>query len=162
MLDAEARSQTDTVDSLRWASCRSPTSEGLEQQPPWAMEYTTVEDFFNSKSMLTPGVAGLTTTMITGTLANIFELPGAMTGLVVSFVVGLLVWFDTNTVWQKRLLLYVINSFVIFTVATGINQAGVAATREPAKSGYQSRGLSTETGDDKTKEGDRPFFQPWF
>jgi hypothetical protein len=118
------------------------------------MEYALVNDFLNSKSMVTPGLAGLTTTMITGTLATVFDLPGAMTGLGVSFILGLLVWFDTNVVWQKRLLLYVINSMVIFTVATGINQAGVAATRDREQTVYQERG--------ETPERERPpFFHTW-
>lgn len=114
-----------------------------------------MSDFFNSKSMVTPGVAGLTTTMITGTLVGVFGFDGAITGLVVSFVLGLLVWYDTKVVLQERLLLYVINSMVIFTVATGINQAGIAATGGLDRSGYQTRSVSGET--EKP-----PFFHSWF
>jgi hypothetical protein len=104
--------------------------------------------------MLTPGVAGLTTTMITGTLASVFGLPGSVTGLAVSFVIGLVVWSDTKVAWPKRLLLYVINSMVIFTVAMGINQAGVAATRADQQPDYRPRG--------EERQPERPpFFHPW-
>ena len=97
--------------------------------------------------------------MITGTLASIFGLPGGITGLVVSFIIGLVVWSDTKVAWPKRLLLYVVNSMFIFTVAMGINQAGVAATSAGDKtrdqSKYQPRGV--------TPEAERPpFFHPWF
>lgn len=115
-----------------------------------------MNDFLDSKSMLTPGVAGLVTTMVTATLATVFGLPGGITGLVVSFVIGLLVWYDTKVAWHKRLLLYVINSMVIFTVAMGINQAGVAATRSVDQAAEQPRGVTRESQERP------PFFHPWF
>jgi len=114
-----------------------------------------MNDFLNSRSMLTPGMAGLTTTMITGTLASVFGVRGDITGLAVSFFLGLLVWYDTKVAWNKRLLLYIVNSIVIFTVATGINQAGVAATRDPEQTTHQSRGVTSE-------QEHPPFFHPWF
>ncbi len=104
--------------------------------------------------MLAPGVAGVTTTLITGTLVTQFSfLPGNWTALTVSFLIGLLVLGDKSVAGAQRLLLYFINSLIIFSVAAGINTAGVAATRslEPPTRAVQP-----------VEGGSRPFFHEWF
>ncbi len=88
-----------------------------------------MDGYLNSRSMITPGIAGATTTMITGTLAAQFGLPGNYTALVVSFILGLMVLQDNSIVIYQRLMFYVVNSIVIFTMAMGINAAGVAASK---------------------------------
>jgi hypothetical protein len=47
-----------------------------------------MEEFLNSKTMLTPGVAGGITTLITASMSSQFNFPGKWTGLVVSFLFG--------------------------------------------------------------------------
>ncbi len=88
-----------------------------------------MEGFISSKAMLTPGIAGATTTMITGTLASQFGIPGTYTSILVSFLLGLVVFSDTVVPLLQRLVLYLINSMIIYTVAIGLNTAGAAAVR---------------------------------
>jgi hypothetical protein len=78
--------------------------------------------------MLTPGVAGSVTMMITNALAVNFDAPRAMTGLVISFVCGLLVLAAVKDVLVK-VVLYVLNSLVIFCVAIGANGIAVTGAR---------------------------------
>ena len=87
-----------------------------------------MRQFLNSKSMLTPGIAGAVTMLITNALALQFDLPGKWIALVLSFVLGMLVFSDRTSVFWLRGLLYVLNSLIIFSMATGTNAAGRAAT----------------------------------
>ncbi|MFZ0254540.1 MAG: hypothetical protein WAN46_02580 [Gammaproteobacteria bacterium] len=114
-----------------------------------------VDEFFRSKSMLTPGVAGATAMMITGTLVSQFELPGHITGLLVSFLLGLVVWADKSVPMIQRIVFYIINSLIIFTVAIGMNETGVAMTKSDAQAQYEQRWIPSESQE-------RSFFQSWF
>ena len=82
--------------------------------------------------MLTPGVAGSMTMMITNALATNFNMPRAWLGLGLSFVFGLLVLVSTKGILLKGLF-YVLNSLVIFCVAVGANGIGV---NSPAAQGH--------------------------
>lgn len=113
-----------------------------------------MEDLVNSRAMVTTGVLGATTTMITGTLASQFAAPGNWTALIVSFVIGLLVWADKTVPRYQRIVLYLVSSLVIFTTAMGINAAGVAATTSVEQRQYQARWVAESEA--------RPFFQQWF
>jgi len=77
-----------------------------------------LDSFLTPEAMLTPGVAGAMTMMITNALAQSFELPRAYTGLALSFTIGLLVLVAAKTLIAK-LVFYVLNSLVIFCVAAG-------------------------------------------
>lgn len=115
-----------------------------------------MEDFVNSKSMLTPGVAGALALMITGTLASQFELPGNWTGLITSFILGTSVWADKKlTPGFMKVLFYIINSLIIFSVAMGLNTAGMAAQGNLQPVSRVERGL-----DDSEQR--KPFFHHWF
>jgi hypothetical protein len=113
-----------------------------------------MDEFLNSRSMLTPGAAGATTTLITGTLVSQFGLPGNWTGLAVSCLIGLVVWADTSLSIVQRLFSYVINSMLIFAVAIGLNEAGRVATQPRLPVGHEIRGVPPQTGHG-------PFFQQW-
>jgi hypothetical protein len=86
----------------------------------------TIQDFLTPEAMLTPGVAGSMTMMITNALATNFNMPRAWLGLALSFVFGLLVLVSTKTMLLKTLF-YVLNSLVIFCVAVGANGLGTGA-----------------------------------
>jgi hypothetical protein len=85
----------------------------------------SIQDFLTPEAMLTPGVAGSMTMMITNALATNFDMPRAWMGLVLSFVFGLLVLVSTKGLLVKGLF-YVLNSLVIFCVAVGANGLGAA------------------------------------
>ncbi len=113
-----------------------------------------MDEFIRARSMLAPGIAGATTTLITGTLVTQFDsLPGNWTALIISFLIGLVILGDRSVSGGQRILLYFINSLIIFSVASGINTAGVAATqsRKPATRVLQPAEM-----------GPKPFFHEWF
>lgn len=91
-----------------------------------------LDTFLTPEAMLTPGVAGAITMMITNALAQNFELPRAYTGLALSFTIGLLVLVAAKTLIAK-VVFYVLNSLVIFCVAAGANGLAPAPAAPPAE-----------------------------
>jgi hypothetical protein len=116
-----------------------------------------MEEFFHSKAMMTPGAVGATTTMITGTLASQFGLPGNWTGLVLSLLFGLSVWADKSVPVYQRIIFYIINSMTIFAVAIGINTAGMVINKST------ERKVAPHVIEEKhTPAEQQKFFQDWF
>lgn len=93
------------------------------------MEKNMYKEFLNPKSMLTPGIAGSLTMLITNTLASQFSLPPNYTGLVISFMFGLVVLVSTVTIAWLRIVLYILNSLLIFSVALGTNHVGAGVAK---------------------------------
>lgn len=115
-----------------------------------------MDDFLKSKAMMTPGLAGAATTMITGTLVSQFGLPGNWTGLVVSLLMGLVVWIDKSVPVYQRLLFYLIHSMTIFAVAIGVNTAGMEIQ-------HSNRPVSDPAAVERTVPLEsEAFFQKWF
>jgi hypothetical protein len=115
-----------------------------------------MDDFLKSKAMITPGIAGATTTLITATLYSQFALPAKWVGLAVSLLFGLSAWADKQVPIYQRIVFYVINSLTIFAVAIGINQAGLAVEtsgRQPKNSTVIERTVPPES---------KTFFHEWF
>ncbi len=115
-----------------------------------------MDEFLRSKSMLTPGVAGGVTTMITGTLVSQFGLPGNWTGLVVSLLLGLAVWADKSVSFYYRIICYIINSLTIYAVAIGVNTAGMAIQYS------NERSTDPAAIEREVPHPSDPFFQDWF
>jgi hypothetical protein len=86
---------------------------------------SALDEFLTPEAMLTPGVAGALTMMITNALGTNFQTPRAWTALLLSFGFGLLVLVSDKRLLMKALF-YVLNSLVIFCVANGANGVGVA------------------------------------
>ena len=124
----------------------------------------SMDDFVSSKAMVTPGVAGSATTMITGTLVNIFGFPGAVTALAVSFVFGLLSLTDKTIAISLRLILYIINSMTIFSVAIGLNQTGMEIIQRDRPVTTIERSLIPDQEDqaNSSSSDSKQFFQDWF
>jgi hypothetical protein len=96
-------------------------------QPP-AGNQTPIDSFLRPESMVTPGALGALTMLITNALANNFLWMGhAITALVLSFIFGITAMVKATEIWQKAVF-YVINSLIIFSVATGSNQIGGSVT----------------------------------
>ena len=98
------------------------------------MERSKVDEFLQPKAMLTPGIAGGITMLIANALWVAFSLPPRWTSLVLSFVLGLLVFAAKGGVpaWQ-RAVYYLLNSLIIFAVSIGTNYVGVGVTHPPAQ-----------------------------
>lgn len=84
-----------------------------------------LDEFLNAKSMLTPGIAGATAMLITNALSSQFGLMPNYTGLVISFMFGLIVFKSKGKIkkWERGVF-YCLNSLVIFSIAMGANQVG--------------------------------------
>ena len=91
-------------------------------------ETKTVKEFLSSKSVLTPGIAGAITMLITATLSSQFGAPAKWTCLAISGLLGLgIALKDAELSASLRVIFFVLNSLVIFSVAVGVNATGTAA-----------------------------------
>jgi hypothetical protein len=106
-----------------------------------------LKDFLNSKSMLTPGIAGAITMLVTNTLHIQFDLPHKWVALVLSFLLGTLVFGDKTTPPWQRGIFYLFNSLIIFAMAAGTNAAG--------------EGLAPDTQGNFAEAARESFFQNW-
>jgi hypothetical protein len=93
-----------------------------------------IGEFFNPKSMLTPGFAGAMTMAITNALCSNFTLPRPIIALTLSVLLGLLtVGAATMPIWQKGLFT-LFNSLIIFAMAVGTSTLGAASAGPPQAS----------------------------
>ncbi|USD33786.1 MULTISPECIES: hypothetical protein [Vibrio] len=88
------------------------------------MSGTKVEEFLNPKSMPTPAAAGAIVALISGAFFKNFGLSVAFCSIALSFLVGLMVFQSNEFKLDKtskltKVILYVINSLIIFAMATG-------------------------------------------
>jgi hypothetical protein len=119
------------------------------------VERAKVDEFLQPKAMLTPGIAGGVTMLIANALWVAFSLPPRWTSLVLSFVVGLLVFVGRGggvPGWQ-RAVYYLLNSLIIFSVSIGANYVGVGVTHPPAP--------ETRAAEPTAPTGARQFFGDW-
>jgi hypothetical protein len=94
----------------------------------------SIQDFANPRSMMTPGIAGAITMFVTNALGTQFDLPRNWVGLVISFLLGLVVFASSVAGIGERLALYVVNSLIIFATAFGTNSVGTQLTTNNAAS----------------------------
>lgn len=106
-----------------------------------------LDSFLTPEAMLTPGVAGAMTMMITNALAQNFELPRAYIGLALSFTMGLLVLVAAKALIPK-IVFYVLNSLVIFCVAAGANGIGPTPAAPPAEHAALTSFSTASTADE--------------
>jgi hypothetical protein len=115
---------------------------------------TPIDEFLNPKSMVTPGVAGAVTMLITNTLSSQFGLLPNYTGLVISLIFGLVVFLaQSQANWLVRIIYYFLNSLIIFSVAMGTNQAGLSSAKAAEPKSPQPALAKTSTT--------APFFANW-
>lgn len=93
-----------------------------------------ISDFTNQNSMLTPGIAGGMTMVISGAVnTQLFDLhppQSAVIHIIISFIFGLLVMGDKTIIFWKRLIYWFINSLIIFTVSVGSNTVSHGVTAQ--------------------------------
>jgi hypothetical protein len=106
-------------------------------------------EFLNSKSMLTPGVAGAMVMLMANALGAQFFLPLRWTALLLAFIVGTIVFADKRARLWQRAILYLLNSLLIFSIAVGSNSVSRAVSHE------DEHGLRPGTYD-------QSFFKDWF
>jgi hypothetical protein len=87
-----------------------------------------IDQFLTPEAMLTPGVLGSLTMMITNALTQHFYMERAWLGLGLSFLFGLLVLVTARSI-LVRSVFYLMNSLVIFCMAAGANGLGAGAAQ---------------------------------
>lgn len=125
-----------------------------------------MDSYIDAKAMVTPGVAGATVTLITANLVDMFPLKGNWAALGLSFLIGVLVWQDKGVPIIQRGVLYILNSLIIFSVASGINTAGYDVVRSQMNAPTserprdQPRGIPGE-GAAGEQAGASKYFRSW-
>ena len=84
----------------------------------------TMKEFVNPKSMLTPGVAGGIAMLIANSLWLQFSLEPRWTGLILSFMFGLLVFAAIEIAWWQRIIYWFLNSLLIFSIGFSAHAVG--------------------------------------
>ncbi|MGR9045866.1 MAG: hypothetical protein ACU83N_11250 [Gammaproteobacteria bacterium] len=118
-----------------------------------------MDDFLTAPPTLTPLIAGVTTTTVTGTLASQFSLPAPWVAVITCLILSSLVSMKQGLPFYQRATYYLINAVTIFTVSMGINAAGIAATKSH---GQETPIVRTMPPDNATQGVKRPFFDEWF
>lgn len=108
--------------------------------------------FLDSRSMLTPGIAGATVMLIANALGDQFNAPRSVTALVLSFVLGTVSFVDTRAKLPERLVLFVLNSLIVFSIAVGTQEAGRHVATAANPSAMTGTGLAHQGG----------FWADWF
>lgn len=81
--------------------------------------------------MVTPGVAGGLVMLISNTCAAQFNLAAKWTALGLSALLALLVVYILMAPFWQKVLLWLFNGLVIFSMAMGANQAGATISNQP-------------------------------
>jgi hypothetical protein len=131
----------------------------------------TVDEFVNPKSMLTPGAAAAVVATISGALFSMTGLTIAGTLILLSFFVGAVVFHSKEfsdpsmKLWVKWFF-YILNSFIIFAMATGTH--AVLDKDRRAENRASMPGLFIATASAQSSQPtspvltqQRPFFYDW-
>jgi hypothetical protein len=113
-----------------------------------------MQDFINSKSMATPGLAGGMIMLIANSINLQFELGHSTKWLVLglSFLVGLVIIADNSlTSKPAKAALYVFNSLIIFCMATGTNSIGQKVEGTPSEPTSNIKPLVKKTDSETPK-----------
>ena len=137
----------------------------MQNGQPLAPNNGGVEAFLNPNSMMTPGILGGMVTVAGNGLAHLALVDPLYIALVLSFLFGASAIIQSGNVLQK-VVFYIMNSFIIFSVALGANNVGVALNPNPAQRGGTSQvmlGLvsSAYAGDQSSTLQVAQFFRPW-
>lgn len=111
-----------------------------------------MEEFFNSKPVMTPLIAGATTTSLTATAIGQFDVPWrpVWVALAFSFFLASYVWADKSLSGFMRGFMHIVTAITIFTVSVGLNEQG-RALAEPEQ--VETRAARAH---------DEGFFKSWF
>ncbi len=126
------------------------------------MPVTTPEEFVQPKSILTPTVAGGITMLIANALSVTFGAPPRYTAIALSLVLG--VFLVTTSQGSKpwlRVVYYVVNCLIIFSVSMGSNAALAAWTRPAMGNAVLGPPGAPGAAGPATPAGARPFFGEW-
>lgn len=96
-----------------------------------------MNQFLNPKSMSTPGVAGALMMLIANTLCiNFPEFPFRYVALILSFLIGAIVFTaSTMKVWERGIY-WIVNSLIIFSMGVGSTNIAANVAMNQASNEY--------------------------
>ena len=107
----------------------------MADHDPLSPQPGPLADFLHPQSMVTPGLLGAAAMMGTNALCATFSLDEPIVCLVLSLLFGLAAVIRDVPLFQ-RVLYYVLNTIIIFSVAAGANTIGLASQAKfPAHNG---------------------------
>jgi hypothetical protein len=130
---------------------------------------TTVEEFVNPKSMTTPGAMAALVATVAGAFFSMFGIGLPPSLIVLSFFVGVVVFYSKEfadpkmTKWAKGFF-YVLNSIIIFAMATGTHALLDREKRNPTRPGVSFLATAYAQGAQQSPTvltQKRPFFYDW-
>src|SRR6516162_1213583 len=84
----------------------------------------TLDQFLQPQSMVTPGALGALAMLATNTLVGNFpNMNAPIIALILSFLLGFAALVKSTSIFEK-ILYYLLNSIIIFSVAAGANKLG--------------------------------------
>jgi len=96
-----------------------------------------MDEFFNPKATVTPGALGAFMMLIANTICHVFpEIPFRFAAIILSLMIAAtsFTFYTNNITIPKKIVLWILNSLVIFTI--GIGSTNIAANVE--ESSYAS------------------------
>lgn len=133
---------------------RQPKRKGWEMSNAEGRRELNIKDFLHPASMMTPGLLGALTMMITNAFTYNIGGPPSWIALGLSFLCGTLVWITGVSTFQKWVF-YILNSLIIFSVAAGTSGFAEQATKTAYFGVSRAYALSLSTGpryDPETQE----------
>jgi hypothetical protein len=85
--------------------------------------------FLQPEAMLTPGVAGGVTMLISNAVCGVFPVPLSATGLAISALLCTLPLASAAPLW-KRSVCYVLNTLIVFSMAMGTGTLAYEASKK--------------------------------
>lgn len=85
--------------------------------------------FLQPEAMLTPGVAGGVTMLVSNAVCGVFPVPLAATGLAISALLCTLPLASVAPLW-KRSVCYVLNTLIVFSMAMGTGTLAYEASKK--------------------------------
>ncbi len=128
----------------------------------------TVEEFINPKSMITPGAAAAIVATAAGAFFSLFGIVLQVSLIVLSLFVGVIVFHSKEfadpemTKWAKGFF-YILNSIIIFAMATGTHAVFDKTARSAIASISFIRPVYAQEKQpsDPSLKQKRPFFYDW-
>jgi hypothetical protein len=127
----------------------------------------TLDQFLQPQSMITPGVLGALAMVGTNALAGTFDLPPGSTyfriiSITISCLFGFAALIKSTSIFEK-ILYYVLNTIVIFSVAAGSNTVGQHLQTASLSLSLSAYAASQSSADSVTLSPERVrFFKEWF
>lgn len=101
-----------------------------------------MNEFLNPKSMVTPGAVGAMVMLITNSVCTQFpEITPRWTAFLLSFLFATFVLSSTEIALRAKIVFWLINSLIIFSVSVGTNNIGIKVESSAPEAGIDLTSL---------------------